>query len=110
MGGGFREETKSVLLTNGLVSSVPQLELTQEEADTRIILHAIYSVKEEKAERIIVHSSDTDVFVLCIYYFSTSLQDLPELWIRTDPDNYLPVHEKAKSHLVSVEYCHLFTF
>ena len=49
MGGEFREETKSVLLTNGLVSSVPQLKSTQEEADTRIILHAIYSVKKENA-------------------------------------------------------------
>ena len=50
-----------------------------------------------------VHSSDTGVFVLCIYYFSTLLEDLPELWIRTGLYNYFPVHERAKSHLVSVE-------
>ena len=49
MGGGFGEETKSVLLTDGFVSSVHQLESSREEADMRIILHAIYSVKEEKA-------------------------------------------------------------
>ena len=69
----------------------------------------MYSVKEEKAECIIVHSSDTDVFVLCIYYFSTLLQDQPELWIRVGPDNYLPAHELNLWDLVSVEYCHLFT-
>ena len=98
LGGGFEEETKSVLLTKGSVTRVPSLESTQEEADTRILLHAIYSVQNEDVQRVIVHANDTDVIVMCIYYASTLLNDLEELWVRTGPDNYyLPIHQIAKS-------------
>jgi hypothetical protein len=98
LGGGFEEETKSVLLTKGSVTRVPSLESTQEEADTRILLHAIHSVQNEDVQRVIVHANDTDVIVMCIYYASTLLNDLEELWVRTGPDNYyLPIHQIAKS-------------
>lgn len=39
LGGGFKEETKSVVLTEGSVMHVPALESTQQESDTRVILH-----------------------------------------------------------------------
>lgn len=97
LGGGFSEETKSVMLQHGSVTAVPALESTHEEADTRIILHTLYSFQVDKVERVIVHSSDTDVIVLCIYYASTMLKDLPELWVKTATDNYLPIHDIAKA-------------
>ena len=41
LGGGFKEEPKSVLVTHGSVTYVPRLESIQQEADTRVIFHAI---------------------------------------------------------------------
>ena len=84
LGGGFKAETKSVLVTAGTVTDVAALESTQQEADTRVILHAIYSVQNEDVERIIIHANDTDIVVICVYYASTFLRD-----------SYLPIHEIA---------------
>ena len=81
LGGGFKEETKSVLLTHGLVANVSDLEST------------IYSVKNEDVDRIIIHASDTDIIVTCVYFACTLLSNLSELWLQTAPDNYLPIHE-----------------
>ena len=81
LGGGFKDETKSVLVTD-----VAALESTQQEADTRVILYSIHSVQKEDVERIIIHTNDTDTVVIsCVYYASTLLRDLSELsmWVRT---------------------------
>ena len=64
LGGGFTEETKSVVLTAGSVMDVPALESTQQEADTRIILHTLYSVKNEGVDRVVIHANDTDIIKL----------------------------------------------
>ena len=45
LSGGFKEETRSVVIKEGCVVDVPALESTQQEADTRVILHTIYSVQ-----------------------------------------------------------------
>ena len=37
LGGGFKDETKSVLVTAGIVTDVAALESTQQEAETRVI-------------------------------------------------------------------------
>ena len=80
LGGGFRDKTKSVLVTAGIVTDVAALESTQQEADTRVILHSIHSVQNEDVERIISHTNDTDTVVIsCVYYASTLLRDLSEL-------------------------------
>ena len=68
LGGGFLDETKSVLLTEGSCVDVAELQSTQEEADTILILHAVYSVKQDGVKRVVVHASDTDVIVICIYH------------------------------------------
>ena len=41
LGGGFNDETKSVLVTAGAVTDVTALESAQQEAETRVILHSI---------------------------------------------------------------------
>ena len=90
LGGGFKDETKIVLVTAGIVTDVAALESTQQDADTRVILHAIHSVQKEDVERIIIHTNDTDTVVIsCVYYASTLLRDLSELsmW-----GSYLPIH------------------
>ena len=40
IGGGFKDETRSVLITAGTVTNIADLESTQQEADTKVILHA----------------------------------------------------------------------
>ena len=93
LGGGFKEETKSVLLSGGSVTDVPALESTQQEADTRVILHTLYSVQNEGVERVVIHANDTDIITTCLYYGATHLCDLPELWVRAGQNAYLPIHE-----------------
>ena len=97
LGGGFLDETKSVLLTEGSCVDVAELQSTQEEADTRLILHAIYSVKQDGVKRVVVHASDTDVIVICIYYAFKMQDQLSEVWVRSGSDNYLPIHLIAQS-------------
>ena len=100
LGGGFKDETKSVLVTAGIVTDVAALESTQEEADTRVILHSIHSVQKEYVERIIIHTNDTDTVVIsCVYYTSTLLRDLSELsmLVRTARGSYLPIHGIASA-------------
>ena len=64
LGGGFKDDTKSVLVTAGIVTDVAALESTQKEADTRVILHFIHSVQKEDVERIIIHTNDTYTVVI----------------------------------------------
>jgi hypothetical protein len=60
--------------------------LLHEEADTRMLLHAIHADKTFGESgikgRIIVKSPDTDVLILCIHYFP-SMQHTQELWFHT---------------------------
>ena len=81
LGGGFKEETKSVMLSGGSVADVPALESTQQEADTRVIGHTLYSVQNGGVERVVIHANDTDIITTCLYYGATHLHDLPELWV-----------------------------
>ena len=95
LGGGFKDETKSVLVTAGIVTYVAALVSTQQEADTRVILHYMHSVQKEDVERIIIHTNDTDTVVISwVYYSSTLLRDLSEvsMWVRTARGSYLPIH------------------
>ena len=74
---------------------IAALESTQEEADTRVILHSMYSVQNDWVERVIIYANDTDIITTCVYYAATLLKDLPELWVWTEHENYLPIHSIA---------------
>ena len=67
IGGGFKDDTKGVLVTAGTVPNGAALESTQQEAYRRVILHFIYSVQNEDVERIIIHENDTDIVVISVY-------------------------------------------
>jgi hypothetical protein len=80
---------------------------TQEEADTRIIFHALYSDKLYQENnvlgRIVVKSPDTDVLVLLVHYFP-NMKNTSELWFQTGLitstngcRRYIPVHELCNS-------------
>ena len=55
LGGGFKEETRSVVIKEGSIEDVAALESTQQEADTRIILHIMYSVQNDDVDRVIIY-------------------------------------------------------
>jgi hypothetical protein len=97
-------ETVKMLNQNGMLHC-SCLASTQEEADTRIILHALYSDKlyqENNVQgRIVVKSPDTDVLVLLVlvHYFQ-NMKNTSELWFQTglitstkDCRRYIPVHD-----------------
>ena len=72
---------KSVPCEDGLSTDVrPIFELfsSQEEADTRIMLHLKYVNDTSRAERVIVRSTDTDVFLLLLHFLPqfTNLRDV----------------------------------
>ena len=108
LGGGFREETRSVVITREFVEQVPELESTQTEADTRIILHSIFAFKSENVSNVVIHAVDTDVVVICIYYAATLLKELPGLWVRTEKGVFLPIHLMASA--LGVDTCRALPF
>ena len=102
----FNPETVKMLNENGMLDC-SCLVSTQEEADTRIILHALYSEKlyqeNNIQDRIVVKSPNTDVLVRLIHYFH-KMKNTSELWFQTglitstkDCRRYIPVHELCKS-------------
>ena len=99
-------ETVKMLNQNGMLDC-SCLASTQEEADTRIILHALYSDKlyqENNVQgRIVVKSPDTDLLVHLVHYFP-KMKNPSELWFQTglitstkDYRRYIPIHELCKS-------------
>ncbi|KAK3888060.1 hypothetical protein Pcinc_007850 [Petrolisthes cinctipes] len=98
LGGGLKNVTESVVVSKGTVSEVAELQQsTQNEADTMILLHSIYSFQKERTERVVIYANDTDVIVSCVYYTSTLLKELPEMWVRTTQSSYLSIHQMASS-------------
>ena len=63
--GGDGEKTRSI--TRQAVEDVGSLRSNQEEADTRIILHAV-AAADNGANTIVVRSPDTDVLVLLLHH------------------------------------------
>ena len=83
---GFLDEAKSVLLTDGWCADVPALQLTQEEADTRLILHVLYSVQHDEVKRL-VSMPMIQIWSSLEYSIACKMQVLlPEVWVRSGPD------------------------
>ena len=65
------------------VSRCAALYCSHEEADTRMLLHAMHADKEfgrkNTKGRIIVKSPDTDVFVLCVHFFPSMSNTMLDL-------------------------------
>ena len=68
LAGGFKEGEVVKKVTKVIVSNLTDLFSSQEEADTRMLLHAVHLASTY--ERIIIRSDDTDVLVLLLYYAS----------------------------------------
>ena len=71
---------------------------TQEEADSRILLHVADMARTGK-KKVRVRTVDSDVVVICIAWFH-KIPGLEELWVefgRGKQYRYIPVHQIAKS-------------
>lgn len=69
IGGGLKNSARSVRVIKGCCEDLLNLKSDHEEADTRLLLHAKHASYDHS--RIILHSPDTDVAVLCIFHFSS---------------------------------------
>ena len=97
LGGTSRESGRTVVISNATVSTLDELSCSlHEEADTRIMAHLWYSVEQLGCTRAVVHATDTDILIFCMYYYCC-LVSLQELWVQTKPDRFLPIHELVAS-------------
>lgn len=98
---GCDDQTPCLQSFNGTVSMIHQLNLAIEEADERIIPHALHAVTEHGTKRVVVISSDTDVFVLLLHYWEKlKYSGLKELWMKAgvaDSTRFIPIHLLATS-------------
>ena len=85
------------------ISDCSDIYSSREEADTRIILHALHADKmfglKGTKGRIIIKSPDTDVLILAVHFFPT-FQHTQELWFQTgsvtntrDLRRFISVHD-----------------
>lgn len=96
LAGGFQDGKETVMCSRGFSSSIPSLLSDQEEADTRLVLHAKHASITH--QRIVIQSPDRDVAVLCVAHFQ-SVQ-CQELWFKTgvkDKARYIPIHSLHSS-------------
>lgn len=94
--GGFESGLVTKHITHNTVEDCPVLFSNQEEADTRMLLHAFHAVKD--CPRIIVDSPDTDVAVLCTYFWN-HLNGISEMFFytgSTDKRRFVPIHDIAR--------------
>jgi len=97
--GGFASGETVKLVTNSGVVMMPHLFSTQEEADTRLVLHVIDLATTHT--RVIVRCDDTDVLVLLLYYYDRGLL-ADEVYMHAGHagkivtrERYIPIHTIA---------------
>lgn len=85
----------AILVTDGKETVLPDLALSCEEADTRIVPHVNWAIRNG-AKRVVVLSNDTDVVVLLLRFMANFMSHgLRELWVRFgvgDKTRFLPLH------------------
>ena len=83
-------------LMNGIVTKVPALKCSFDEADDRIMFHLNHAVKTEHFSFVHVVSADTDIFVCLMYhYLSWNMYGLQELWMHHN-GSASPLHESVE--------------
>ena len=85
--GGFREELE--VRSSKTTTDLSQLRATHEEADTRLVLHAVHS----RFNTVVVSSRDTDVLVLLVSHFPHVKCE--HLWMMsgtTKKRRYIPIN------------------
>jgi len=100
LAGGFSDGELVKSLHGGQASNMEELYSTQEEADTRLLLHAIHA--SQNHSRVIIRYDDTDVMILLIYYCSLG-QLSEEVFMHAGHsgknvtnERYVPIHTIAE--------------
>ncbi len=96
--GGF-QDGEGVSSSSG--RCVEHLQSSQEEADTRLVLHAAEAA-QTGYQRTVICSKDTDVLVILLHFMN---QLSPEVWMSTGTytkPHYLPVHQIHQHQPVDV--------
>jgi hypothetical protein len=113
--GGFSEGEVTKTVSVAGVKDAHDLFCTQEEADTRMILHAMHANRAfadlNAKGTVVIKSSDTDVLVLALHYFP-QMDHIDQMWIETgvitaatDLRRYIPVHQLCGT--LSSEFCQI---
>ena len=100
LAGGFKNsESVKVVQSTGF-SDCPELFSTQEEADTRMILHAVHLAKNYS--RVIIRCDDTDVLILLLFYVSQGMFDNTSIFMHaghtgkiTNRQRFIPINSIA---------------
>ena len=96
---GMVQELQIILcqsVQNGEVETLPELDNNIEEADMRLISHAIHAVLAG-TERIVILSSDTDVLGIALYFWNLlNSHGLRQFWTPSDSTRYIRLHSLAK--------------
>ena len=85
-------------ITRDSCVDVGDLKSNQEEADTRMLLHAKYAAGQCQEAKIVIQSPDTDVLVLSAAHFEDIASK--ELWFHTgvkDRLRFVPVHDVCQN-------------
>ena len=118
---GLEEECHCITITDGHVSSqeIPTLVCCHEEADTRIIYHLQnILLPQQTLPTVAVRSSDTDVFILLLYYVSHHHDCIPQIWMdvglsSNNTRRYINISQLAvhldKSMVAALPALHAFT-
>ena len=91
LAGCFTDPQDVLMVERGTTRSLPRLVSDQEEADTRMMLHA--EDCSHLFQRLVLHSPVTDVAVIATHIFSSLL--CKQLWMKTgvrDRLRFVPIH------------------
>lgn len=95
-----RNYTKCIMKKQGVVQEMPELDSMLEEADLRLMPHAMNAAKTGH-NLVVLLSNDTDVFVSGLFYWKIlHMHGLSELWFKAGNDKttrYIPLHRIAES-------------
>lgn len=93
--GGFEDEQE---VRSSSAIDVEPLRATHEEADTRLILHAVNS----RHKRVVLSAGDTDVFLLLVHHFDKIAAAECFMMAGTSKHRkYIPIHDVCS--LLSME-------
>ena len=113
--GGFSDGNLTKSISSSGVEDATTLFSSQEEADTRMLLHVSSSNTDFGCSgvrgNVIIKSADTDVLVLAVHYFP-KMDHIDGMWIETgvitsstDKRRYIPVHAICAS--LGRDFCHI---
>ena len=81
-GGANKEDiTSCIQVWRGETIRVPSLKNDHEEADDGIFYRLNHSIKDDGFEKVVIASTDTDVFICAMYHYNRWVyHDLKEMW------------------------------